>query len=108
MAIAAEFTTFETLPPTTRVVTYAPCPVCGKSGFNARQHRLNHIAKCEREAMAEAEAAGVFECEELGFVDLLPVPLVSRAHHTETVLEYRARTAAERARQPLPAWQEEV
>lgn len=104
MAITAQFTTFAPLPPTRTVtVAFAPCPVCGKTAFNAPQHRRNHIAKCEREAMAEAEAAGVFDCEDLGLVDLLPAPMVSAAHHVVRVVEPSLHKTAQRMAQGVAA-----
>lgn len=78
----AQYTTsrFAPLPVTTpRTVSFAPCPVCGKTAFNHVNHRRNHIAKCEAAALDEAQALGIFECEEL--LDLLPAPMVAAAHH---------------------------
>lgn len=73
---------YPTLPPTTfRTVDFAPCPVCGKTAFNHPKHRRNHIAKCEAAALDEMQAAGVFECEEIGLDALLPAPMVAAAHH---------------------------
>lgn len=49
MIATAEYTT-------TRRIIPAACPVCGKSEFNAPQHKANHIAKCQRKAQAADEA----------------------------------------------------
>lgn len=71
----------DNLPTTTRVVVrYSGCPVCGRRDFRHPEHRKNHIAKCESEAMAEVAREAYADCVDAGLDALVPPAMVACAH----------------------------
>lgn len=71
----------EILPTTARVVVrYSGCPVCGRRDFRHPEHRRNHIAKCESEAMAEVAQEAYADCVDAGLEALVPPAMVAVAH----------------------------
>lgn len=85
MTTTTDSTTYA-LPPTTRRIIPAACPVCGKAEFRAPQHKANHIAKCAREAQAADE----------------------NAMADARIDTYRAADLARRLAMPRQPWREEI
>lgn len=104
MATAAKLSMYQPLPPTRTVtVSFASCPVCGRSDFRHPKHRRNHIAKCGDAAIAADAAAGVFECEEMNMDHLLPASMIAQANRTLRVVEPDLHSTAQRMAQDVAA-----